>query len=226
MGKPRTLRDWIAWAYPRRFALFDKLNANAEFVKFRRDLSPGLRDSPDRRVLHAKVSGIVGAGQLDYLEFGVWQGETLGLWARLNQSPDTRLFGFDTFEGLPENWGDIPKGTFSLQGQLPEISDNRVQLIKGLFQTTLYPFLASYQRGGRIVVHVDCDLYSSTLFCLSAMDRLFRSGDVLIFDDFYSLDHEYDAFLDYSRSFYRALTPLAATPYCTQIAFMIGERSA
>jgi O-methyltransferase len=222
MAEVRTLRDWVAVLYPRRVALFDKLNANAEFVRLRRSVG-SMAGAPDRRILHTTVSGHLGPGPVDYLEFGVWRGESLQLWAQLNQSPDTRLFGFDTFEGLPENWGAIPKGTFSLQGQVPELSDRRIRLIKGLFQKTLYPFLASYHRASRVVVHVDCDLYTSTLFCLALMDRFLRRGDVLIFDDFYSLDHEFDAFLDYSRSFYRELKPLAAASYCAHIAFTIED---
>jgi hypothetical protein len=70
-------------------------------------------------------------------------------------------------------------------------------------------------------VHIDCDLYSSTLFCLAGIDRCLRPGDVLIFDEFFSLDHEFDAFLDYRRSFYRVLEPLASSPRCVQAAFTV-----
>jgi O-methyltransferase len=220
MAGVRTLRDWVAVVFPRRIALFDRLNANAEFVKLRRSVT-ALADAPDRRILHRTVSEHLGQIPIDYLEFGVWRAESLQLWAQLNQNPDTKFFGFDTFEGLPEAWGEIPKGTFSLEGQVPELSDPRIRLIRGLFQKTLYPFLASYQRAGRVVLHVDCDLYTSTLFCLALMDRFLRRGDIIIFDDFYSLDHEFDAFLDYSRTFYRRLKPLAASTHCAQIAFSI-----
>jgi len=222
MTRVRTLRDWVAVLYPRRLSFFEKLNANADFVRIRRELSE-LPAAPHRRILHTIVSGHLGPRPIDYLEFGVWRGESLQLWARLNQNSNSRLFGFDTFEGLPENWGQTPKGTFSLQGHAPELSDPRVHLITGLFQKTLYPFLATYQRGNRIVVHVDCDLYTSTLFCLALMDRFLHRGDILIFDDFYSLDHEFDAFLDYSRSFYRVLKPLAVSAHCAQVAFVIDD---
>lgn len=214
------MRDFIGLLYPRRFALFDKLNANAQFVQIRRafQAAPVARD---RTALHELVSEHVGQRRVDYLEFGVWTGISLALWSRLNKHPDSRLFGFDTFEGLPEDWGRVPKGTFSARGATPQFADSRIQLIVGLFQQSLYPFLSSYQRGGQLVIHIDCDLYTSTLYCLAAMDRLLQPGDILIFDDFYSLEHEFDAYLDYSRSFYRRLTPLASSRYCAQAAVIV-----
>jgi O-methyltransferase len=219
----RTLRNRIAIVWPRRVALFDKLNANAGFVQARARFA-GLPVAADRAALHALVSTQLGPGALDYLEFGVWWGQSLKLWTTLNTHPDSRLFGFDTFEGLPEDWGSVSRGTFSTRKQLPSLGDARVRLIPGLFQHTLYAFLAAYRRRDRLVVHIDCDLYSATLFCLAALDRCLRPGDVLIFDDFFSLDHEFDAFLDYRRAFYRVLEPLASSPRCVQAAFRVGER--
>jgi O-methyltransferase len=218
-------RDTIAALWPKRIALFEKLNANARFVHLRRSFST-VRVAADRSALHTLVSTHVGAGPLDYLEFGVWRGDTIKHWTSLNTNPDSRFFGFDTFEGLPEAWGSVPKGAFSTQRELPSLGDQRVRLIAGLFQHTLYPFLAQYRRRDRIVIHIDCDLYSSTLFCLAAMDRCLLPEDVIIFDEFYSLDHEFDAVLDYTRSFYRVLEPLASSPLCVQAAFTVGGQKA
>jgi O-methyltransferase len=217
-----TLRDAVVAVWPKRIALFDKLNANAGFIPARRSFAT-LPVAADRRALHALVSAHIGAGALDYLEFGVAWGESLKWWTGLNSDRDSRFFGFDTFEGLPEAWGSVPKGTFSTRSELPSLEDHRVRLIAGLFQHTLYPFLAEYHRRERAVFHIDCDLYSSTLFCLAAVDRCLRPGDVLIFDEFFSLEHEFDAFLDYMRSFYRVLQPLASSPRCVQAAFTVGE---
>jgi hypothetical protein len=223
-AKPgRTLRETVAAVWSRRIALFDKLNANAAFVEARRGFAT-VPVTADRRALHELVNEHLGPGPLDYLEFGVWWGESLKLWTTLNTASGSRFFGFDTFEGLPENWGDIPKGTFTTSRQLPSLGDDRIHLIAGLFQDTLYPFLAAYQRPGRAVFHIDCDLYSSTLFCLAVLDRHLRPGDVIIFDEFFSLDHEFDAFLDYTRSFYRVLKPLASSPRCIQAAFTVADR--
>ena len=55
----------------------------------------------------------------------------------------------------------------------------------------------------RLVVNVDCDIYSATLFVLGTLDKFFVPGSIIIFDDFYSMNDEFKAFVDYDRSFGR-----------------------
>ena len=50
---------------------------------------------------------------------------------------------------------------------------------------------------------MDADLYSSTLFVLTKLDRLFDEKTIITFDEFGYLDKEFLAFYDYTRSFYR-----------------------
>ena len=120
------------------------------------------------------------------LDFGVYQGRSTRFWADGFTHPDTRIHGFDSFEGLPEDWaGKMVKGTFSTGGAMPEIDDSRVAFHKGWIQNTLPPFLRSEQfdRNASLVVHIDIDLYSAALFILSTMwhfsDRYF-----IILDEF------------------------------------------
>ena len=40
---------------------------------------------------------------ITFLEFGVFQGESLRWWSEHLENPATRLYGFDSFEGLPED---------------------------------------------------------------------------------------------------------------------------
>ena len=69
---------------------------------------------------------------------------------QLNTREQSRFFGFDSFEGLPEDWGDVPRGMFAVEGRAPHIDDARVQFVQGLFQETLYGFLAYYVRAPRL----------------------------------------------------------------------------
>jgi hypothetical protein len=97
-----------------------------------------------------------------YLEFGVFEGEATRYWSRLLLNPNSNLHGFDSFEGLPENWiPECPKGHFSTGGRIPQIDDKRVKFFKGWFEETL----PNYQFPDHevLVINLDADLYSSTI---------------------------------------------------------------
>lgn len=144
-------------------------------------------------------------GDIDYLEFGVHAGHSIFHWAAANRSPGSRFVGFDTFHGLPERWNPVfPKGHFDTAGRAPPTDDSRVRFVAGLFQDTLPGFLATYAPASpQLIVHIDCDLYSSTLYCLTQLDRLLRPGAVVIFDEFGDVQHEFRAFDDYGVSYRR-----------------------
>jgi len=137
-------RELIAKVLPNGLPFADILNNNAAFVAMRRRRFSGIPEFAERIGLYRHLATMVGGVPIDYLEFGVWKGDSIRSWSGLNAHPESRFVGFDTFEGLPEDWGsDHPKGTFTTQGQTPSIDDTRVSFIKGLFQQTLKPFLAS-----------------------------------------------------------------------------------
>ena len=162
---------------------------------------------------------------ITYLEFGVWQGESIRYWSQLDQNPASQFWGFDTFEGLPEAWehvsGTTPKSTFHVGGALPKIDDPRVSFRKGLFQETLPDFLAAFTPPHRLVVHCDADLYTSTLYVLTRLHSLLRPGTIVMFDEF-SAPEEFRAFLDYGHSYRKNWKPLAtAGGYFTRAAFEV-----
>lgn len=93
------------------------------------------------------------------LEFGVASGRTINHFARL--FPNRLIHGFDSFRGLPEDWTSrMPKGFFS-RSNLPSVASN-VKLWVGWFNETIPEFERMYESDPIALLHVDCDLYSST----------------------------------------------------------------
>lgn len=131
------------------------------------------------------------------LEFGVYKGVSITILADVLK--DKTLFGFDSFEGLPETWRPgFEKGVFALK-ELPVVPQN-VSLVKGLFEETLPDFLNEHQEPVAFL-HVDCDLYSSTKCILSALKDRIVPGTIILFDEFYNYigwEHgEYKAFSEF-----------------------------
>jgi O-methyltransferase len=216
-------RRAASFIYPRRVELFDRLNMNTTFWDVVKAHFGSSAVAEDRYLLYRRVRDVfVGDAAITYLEFGVWKGDSITSWAKMNTHPESRFYGFDTFTGLPEYWNKwTPKGAFDLNGNAPAVNDSRVTLIPGLFQKSLYSFLESFRSTNPIIVHIDSDLYSSALFVLTALDRVLRPGTIIIFDQFFDLQNEFAAFLDYTQSFYRQWRALAHTRNYVQAAVML-----
>src|ERR1700757_206646 len=58
--------------------------------------------------------------KLTYVEFGVYEGRSIKYFASTNKHADSKFIGLDSFEGLPETWGDMKKGTFNVGGNIPQ----------------------------------------------------------------------------------------------------------
>ena len=166
----------------------------------------------DRLALYQHVIDQHGlSGPIDFLEFGVFHGDSLRWWLAHNGDPASRFVGFDTFTGLPESWVALPQGTFTTHGRLPQFDDGRVSLEAGLFQATLGDFLRRFPLTGRTVVHLDADLYSATLFVLTTLAPHLKPGDVILFDEIgsaYGVTHEFRALCDVESAYglrYRVL---------------------
>lgn len=158
---------------------------------------------------------------LDYVELGVSKGLSFKWWLAHNSNPESRFYGFDTFEGLPEKWGTFDKG--SMAAGFPDVTDLRHEFVKGLFQDTLPGFLRNGKISGpkRKVIHLDADLFSSTLFALTTLHPFIQKGDILIFDEFNVPTHEFQAFMDYVDSYYVKYEVLAAVNNYFQVAMKI-----
>lgn len=154
-----------------------------------------------REELYAVVLGETGAGPFDYLEFGVFHGRSLRWWVEHASHPESRFHGFDTFSGLPEDWGPYKAGDMSTADHMPTFNDGRVTLWKGLFQDTVPGFMQQWTGDRRKVIHLDADLYTSTLYVLTMLHPRLRAGDVLLFDEFAVPDHEFLALKNYAESY-------------------------
>jgi hypothetical protein len=113
------------------------------------------------------------------LEFGVFTGGTLR--AIVEEFKGTDVFGFDSFEGLPEHWRTgFPAGTFDVD-RVPTVEG--AQMVVGWFEDTLPSFLAEHP-GPIAFLHVDCDLYSSTVTVLEQVGSRLVPGSVILFDEY------------------------------------------
>jgi len=160
---------------------------------------------------------------INYLEFGVAYGNTFRWWTDNVKNPNSKFYGFDTFEGLPEDWHLFKKGEMSPDGKYPEIAGDRHQFIKGLFQETLVAFIKEFKDDKRKVIHLDADLYSSTHFVLSILAPYLRKGDILIFDEFGVPTHEFKSFMEFTSSFYIKYEMLSSVNNYFQLAVKITD---
>jgi SAM-dependent methyltransferase len=114
------------------------------------------------------------------LEFGVWQGKSINRCAK--RFPDAQWFGFDSFEGFPDDGRIDWQKPFKVIN-LPDAPKN-VTLVKGYFSDTLAPFLQDHTDDVAFV-NIDCDIYSSTVdvfLALEAAQRL-KPGVIIYFDE-------------------------------------------
>ena len=131
------------------------------------------------------------------LEFGVHTGSTINQIAK--KLTNKQIHGFDSFEGLPEDWPMLEKhyrwpekirhkkGYFALD-KLPTVLPN-VKLWRGWFDNTIPQYLETEDKDISFL-HVDCDLYSSSKTVLSGLNDYIVKDTIIVFDDFYSWGHK------------------------------------
>ena len=145
----------------------------------------------------AKINHVPG----DYLEFGLWRGKTFSYAYRMMhryRRGDMKLWGFDSFQGLPET-GDHPdniwyKGQFACtRPEFESILRDRgfrrenMNLWEGFYSESLND--ATHRRfSGRkaAIVYIDCDLYDSTIQVLDFVQPYLVDGSIICFDDYYN----------------------------------------
>src|SRR3546814_389675 len=115
------------------------------------------------------------------LDLGVYKGSSTRALARIFH--DQVIHGFDSFEGLPEDWSHVLKGAFGdVKGILPDMPEN-VRLYKGWFDEVLPVWLQGHGDRPISLLRVDCDLYSSTKTIFNVLGSQIQSGTWIVFDE-------------------------------------------
>jgi hypothetical protein len=153
------------------------------------------------------------------LDLGVWIGWSTRL---ISDACDRTVYGFDTFEGLVEDWQIddqilVKRGTFSLSEPfaqrfirdtgvslhdgLPAALGRKVQFIRGSTYDTLAPFLADRPAAPIGLFHMDLDTYESCLHGLETCKDRFVEGSILVFDEYLVTNGEMLAFYEFQRKY-------------------------
>lgn len=171
--------------------------ALASTVEFIEQHLPHVRSSRNRKELltQALLAADLTGDRL-ICEFGVFKADSLNHLAALTAKP---LYGFDSFEGLPNDQSDHwTKGRFAVDA-LPKVREN-VTLIKGWFDETIPLFLQEHP-GDVGFLHVDCDLYTSARIVFELLEDRLKPGAVIVFDEFFNYpswkEGEYKAFQEF-----------------------------
>lgn len=161
------------------------------------------------------------------VEFGVYTGYSLGIIAA-----HMPVIGFDSFEGLPEDWRPgFPKGKFSREDK-PSLGVNLIppanaMVVPGWFEDTVPDFPFPSENVG--LVHIDCDLYSSTITALDAITDALSYGSIIVFDEYHSYpgaeNHEEKAFDEWLNATNIPVYEIARGegPNAQEAAFRIGH---
>jgi hypothetical protein len=170
-------------------AFFEAAKASAAYWREHMTAAKAFK-SPSDLLAHA-LSLVQSPGL--FLEFGVATGRTISQIALHSQA--RQIFGFDSFEGLPDSWRlGFPKGVFS--GPAPPVPPN-VSLIQGWFSETLPQFVIEHSEPVAFL-HIDCDLYSSTKCIFDSLQSQIGPGCVMVFDEYFNYPgweaHEHKAF--------------------------------
>jgi len=151
-------------------------------IQFRNELV-----STNKDFLHDKL----------FLEFGVMRGNSIIDFYNaynMNIIPGY-FFGFDSFEGIPEEihdqhspWDAGRAGRFSCNGNIhPQLLDNpNINIVNGWFSDTLNDSIIPKFNNKKIgIAHIDCDIYTSTLEVLEFIIQydLLCDGSILLYDD-------------------------------------------
>jgi len=140
-------------------------------------------------IKQVKVKGL-------FLEFGVYSGSTINFIAKRTEN---KVYGFDGFEGLPEDFWTYEKEYF--KNKIPKVEKN-VELVIGWFEDTVCKFMENHDEKIAFV-HIDCDVYSSAKTVFDNIYHKIQKGTVIVFDEFWNFpswqEQEFKAFQEFVK---------------------------
>ena len=210
LGYPKEKRVWALRLYNRFFQKYHAHDLNYELQTgarhesadyVRQSMTSALIYQNRWAMLEAALSEAQRGGLI--LEFGVEKGASTNFLARLlrERGDSMIVHAFDSFEGLPGEWSGTfeRKGKFSQKGKPPKVLRN-VRLHKGWFKETIPAFLTNNDRKISLI-HIDCDLYSSTKTILDGVGDLLQPGSIIVFDEYFNYhnwrEHEFKAWQEF-----------------------------
>lgn len=179
------------------FEKYQRENLDESYNCFKKYFSKSIFLKDDKIKVFAILKALEIKKEGLYLEFGVHKGKSINFLSKLIK--DKIIYGFDSFEGLKEDWKgtQATKGTFNLNGKIPSLNKN-ILPIKGWIQDTLPIFL---KRSENInFVHIDVDTYNTSNFILKTIKPFLNNGAIILFDELYNCigweENEYKALIE------------------------------
>jgi O-methyltransferase len=207
-----TVKNYLLRSFMKLPVLIQSMIYHLRYVILNPRLLPAFRDfrhSDEKlkfiHILEAmnylRVAGVNGdVLPQTFFEFGCHSGRTFSAAvnaARFLRMRDVDFFAFDSFEGLPQTNeiedGYFQTGTFfTSKDDFWRIVKRRTgvrladrQIIKGFYNESLKEVVRNRMpKAG--VIHIDVDLYSSTVDVLDFIAPLLVEGSVILFDDWHT----------------------------------------
>ena len=166
-----------------------------------------------------------------WIEMGVRGGRSVG-WM-LEKFPNQELHGFDSWEGLPEEWfigGSTTYRKGDMNVDMPNLPNN-IKLHKGWFKDSL-PKWKENHTGPIALLHIDSDLYSSAKTTLEFLNDQIVPGTIITFDELCNFrltkklenwyEHEWRALTEWLVQYNRVIKPITRN-YAYQGACVVIE---
>tara|TARA_B100000427_G_scaffold50346_1_gene38341 strand:+ start:1696 stop:2358 length:663 start_codon:yes stop_codon:yes gene_type:complete len=140
------------------------------------------------------IDGIKG----DCIEFGIFTGSsfrhTINVEYKLDKQSDTNFYGLDSFEGFPESSHHFFKQTDFIANEnkvkkIKRINKDKIHIVKGFFDESLKSNILKDVKKFKFV-HLDCDLYVSSIDPFKYIKSRLVIGAYIMIDDFTNIDKD------------------------------------